>query len=308
LLDIKNEMDGEHVMNGRLLCETCRQEYLITHGVPNLICGDVTRDDLMTGDAYSGFYAEIISDTFKEDELLYGKTAIQEYDDFQAKTLIKDNELLHGKIFLDAGCGLARMEEILSRYCGTIVAFDITPSVYKAFSTWKKLENVHIVRGDLMSMPVLENHFDIVWCDGALPYVSDVNRAMKELLRARTLNGFAYSWCYGPKIASNELLGRMFHFARLPIPVRYNVILIVSWLLMFASTIIQCKSMFYRTKKYAESVLDYSLASKINHITKDQVGNQLSAHAPNASNEIIAHPKGSIEFRVGSIKKEGDHQ
>ena len=205
-LGLKNateETEG-HVMSGELHCHDCAHTYPIIGGVPRLLPPDIAPQDIATGEAYSKYYAKVTPGGVTGDDKLYGKTVDEEIDDFCAKTGLDDLHQLEGKVFLDAGCGLARIEGALSKHCQDILAFDVSPSVEQAFQAWRNLPNVHIVQGDLTSAPILPERFDFVWCDGALPYVSDVEMAVRGLLAARSPTGFLYSWCYGPQVKLSQ--------------------------------------------------------------------------------------------------------
>jgi SAM-dependent methyltransferase len=272
--------------------------YPVLQGVPRLLPNTTnSSSDLATGEAYLDYFSEIIPDGTLGNGKLYGKTLLEELQDFHTKTGIKDLESLQGKTFLDAGCGLARIEGLLAEHCKLVVAFDITPSVYQAFWAWKELHNVHIVQGNLTTIPVLPEHFDLVWCDGALPYVSDLSAAVKELLYSYSRNGALYSWCYGPSISVAERVGRFFYAAGLPIKVRFLLIRIVAWFLVMGGTIIKRKNLLKDARRFAEAALDYSLADQVNHVSETQIKSLLVDFGLRNDIHVIAKD-GLVEIRI----------
>jgi uncharacterized protein YbaR (Trm112 family)/SAM-dependent methyltransferase len=291
-----------HTMTGALACHHCNETYPIENGIPRLLSPEVTKEDKATGVAYDHYYAKVVPEKGENDKL-YGKTVREEVRDFRLKTGISDLNLLDGKIFLDAGCGLARIEGSLSKHCQEVFAFDISPSVERAFATWETLPNVHIIQGDLTHIPFKANRFDLVWCDGALPYVSNLSVAIYELLETRKLSGFLYSWCYdASEVKLNHRLGHWFHRTNLPIGIRYYVIYITCWLIKAAVSIKHRENMIKNVHLFAQGVLDASLSGSINYVTKEQIQQLLSKICSHDNPSIHVTKKGRhLDFRVGSL-------
>lgn len=303
-LDVKaiTAQEGDHVMSGTLHCHSCLNAYPIIYGVPRLLPDNVRSQDVATGEAYSHYYAEIAPGGPRGDDTLYSKTVQQELDDFRVKTGVDDFRLLDGKAFLDAGCGLARIESALAEHCREILAFDVSPSVEQAFVAWRELPNVHIVQGDLTSAPLPPGHFDFVWCDGVLPYVSDLPAAVTELLASRSPTGFLYSWCYGPQIKLSHRLGRLFHATGLPIKIRFSLIYITCWSIRAAVTIKKRKNMLANVHRFAQGVLDASLANHINHVSEDHIRSLLNRGGLSKDVPVHIVTRGrNLDFRVGLI-------
>jgi len=301
-IDTVEERENAHIMRGTLRCLECSHTYPIMLGVPHLLPSTVHSRDLAVGEAYAGYYSLVVPDSPREDGVLYGKTIEEEILDFQSKTGIDDLSLLEGKIFLDAGCGLARMEGALSRYCTAVLAFDISPSVLRAFTAWKDLPNIHVVRGDLTSAPIPSGKFDFVWCDGALPYVSDLPAAVMEILRARSPAGFLYSWCYGARFTLNHFLGRIFHATRLPVRARFPLIYAVGIFVKIAHSIKRRENMLKNVSRFAQGVLDASLAAQIHHVSEAHIRALLLSSGLAGEGLVRVETKGRrVDFWVGSL-------
>jgi uncharacterized protein YbaR (Trm112 family)/SAM-dependent methyltransferase len=271
--------EGQHIISGTLRCRGCSVAYPILRGIPRLLPSAVRTQDLVTGEAYAEYFSQVTSGDASDDSRLYGKTVQEEIADFCTKIGIDDLSLLSDKALLDAACGLARIEGALAEHCRVIVAFDITPAVDQAFIAWKHLSNVHVVQGDLVSMPVPLEHFDCVWCDGGLPYVSDLEAALKELLRSRSPTGYLYSWCYSSPLTIKERVGRLLHTTRLPIRARFPPAYAASWLIKAA----------------------VSLADRVNFVSESQIRSLLSEYLTQDTRFQTAKRGRSTEFRVGWV-------
>jgi len=294
--------EGEHIMSGALRCHECFGTYPIILGVPRLLPSTTRSQDLAVGRAYTDYYSVIAPGGTLGDDTLYSITVDEELDDFCTKTNLGDWRLLDGKVFLDAGCGLGRIDGALAEYCRVVVAFDITPAVEQAFMAWRELPNIHIVQGDLTSAPLLPGCFDFVWCDGALPYVSDFEAALTELLKSRSPTGFLYSWCNGSTITMSQRLGRLFHAIGLPVKIRFILIYATCWAIKMAVTIKHRRNLLKNVRSFAEGVLDSSLAHQVNHASEAQVRSIISEHVLDKDVPVQVTTKGKlVKFQVGSV-------
>ena len=300
-IGVVKEREGHHIISGTLRCPTCSGTYLIARGVPNLLPPMVHSHDLTVGEAYTGYYSLVVPEGPRADSVLYGKTVEEEVLDFQMRMGIEELTLLEGKTFLDAGCGLARIEGVLSQHCSAVLGFDISPSVGQAFEAWRNLSNVHIVRGDIIFAPVLSGKFDLVWCDGVLPYVSDLSTAIAELLRARSPTGFLYSWCYGPRLTISHRLGRAFRATRLPVRVRFSLIYLLSILIKMGISIKKGVNMLKDVQPFAQGVLDASLAAHIHRVSEDQIKSMLTKGLGGGVPVRVEAKDRRIDFWVGSL-------
>lgn len=295
---------GTHIISGALNCTYCPDIYSITRGVPRLLSSHVRSQDLGTGQAYSSYFSEIVPEGTLSKGSLYGKTIQEELDDFCLKVGVEDLNSLNGLILLDAGCGMARIEGDLANYCRDVIAFDITPAVDQAFEAWRDISNIHIIQGDLTAIPVLPERFDLVWCDGALPYVSDFSTALTELLRSRTPKGFLYSWVYGPDIPVIERVGRLLHITRLPIKARFFMAQIINLFLLLIGSIIKRKYLLNKLRHYSEGALDFSLAEKVNHVSPTRIRLLLQQNC-GIDKVVITTFNRVVKFSVGSLEEMG---
>ncbi len=270
-LETPTQQDGDQIMTGSLTCPSCSSTYPIIRGVPRLFQTDGQDVDLDTGTAYAGYFKEVLSNTPEDEARLYGLTVQEELADFRAKSHLTSMDELHSRVFLDAGCGVGRIDGLLAEHCQTVVALDITPAVERAFQATRHLPNVHIIQGNMVTLPIQTGKCDFVWCDGALPYVSDFDTSLRELLRARTSDGSLYAWCYDPAIKLKERIGRFFHQTHLPLRLRLVIMQVIAVIMMLVGSLLRRKNMLPLVPGYAQGILDWSLAAKVNHVSESQI-------------------------------------
>jgi SAM-dependent methyltransferase len=101
-----------------------------------------------------------------------------------------------GSSVLDVGCGWASIADPLSRVCQVVVG--IEPVLERArFAALRKkqsnLENLHILRTDLLSAPLADRYFDVVVLNGVVEwlgqdgYPDPGGRQLEGLLKAKSL-------------------------------------------------------------------------------------------------------------------------
>jgi len=289
--------DG-HILQGRLRCRGCDAIYPIEAGVPRLLKIEDQQSDLSTGSEYSDYFS-LVTQPGVGEEKLYGKTLPEELADLLYKSGLASLDALNGAAFLDAGCGLGRIDGALAAHCSAVAAFDISPAVGQAFRQWRSLPNVHIAQASLTDMPVFAGRFDAVWCDGALPYVSEVGRSVQQLAAARAPHGSLYAWCYGPARTLSQRIGRSLRATGLPLRARVGLAYAAAAAMMLAASLARRKNRFGRTRQAAEGILDLSLSATLNHVSAQQVSAWVRAVHPGA--QVTAAEKSAcqvVEFWV----------
>jgi ubiquinone/menaquinone biosynthesis C-methylase UbiE len=215
--------DGE-IYNGELKCPQCDKTYKIFNGVPRM----VPENQKQMKSAQKGFgklFRLWNSGRFGT-EKLYGQSVSEEVLNFFQKLSISGEDL-RGKTILDAGCGVGRLTERLSYYSPLmVVGIDIHNSMEQVCTRCKMLSNVYIIEGDLVQIPFREKQFDIIWCEGVLPYIYDHLGAFKQLIRILKPGGLIYIWVYSSHENSyNAKFASLF----------YNSHNYPHWLLLFIS-------------------------------------------------------------------------
>lgn len=85
-----------------------------------------------------------------------------------------------GRALLDAGCGIGRRLEPAPRP-GRRIGVDLVPEMLAAGR--RRWPGLALAAGDLRSLPLADQLFDLVWCRLALGHLAEVGRAYRELGR-----------------------------------------------------------------------------------------------------------------------------
>ena len=270
VISTETMVEDEHIMEGQLKCDNCGKVFPISGGIPRFITSDyISKKDISVGEAYDTFFRK--SDSIFGKGKLYGNTIEEEVADFYQKTGLKC-EFLRDKIVLDAGCGIGRLTNELSDECKTMMGFDITPAVDDAFQATKTKSNVHIVQADLLNIPLKKCIFDIIWCDGALPYVSNFAKGLSSLIDMRKEKGFLFTWCYKDRKTgrlSPERIGRKVHW--IPISIRFNVLLLIAFVTRLLSSVKNRQNLMRGFRAIATMAFDLSLAGNVHYVSFNEV-------------------------------------
>jgi SAM-dependent methyltransferase len=195
--------EGDHVMTGSLTCARCEIAYSITRGVPRM-----NRDLEGLEQVASAFDLQwkLQSSGALEGETLYGWTEEQDWTLFRRALDVCDSDL-EGAMVLDAGCGTARFtRQIARRGAAFAIGVDVAASVDEAFDASRNLPNVHVVQGNVASLPFADGGFDLVWCRGVLHHTPDAAAGHRELARVVRPGAKLYVWVYSQRFSPFRLV------------------------------------------------------------------------------------------------------
>ena len=88
---------------------------------------------------------------------------------------------LKGQWVLDAGCGAGRFAEVAAKAGAKIVALDYSSAADACYSNLKHHSNLHVVQGDIYSLPFQREAFAFVYSLGVLQHTPDVRKAFESL-------------------------------------------------------------------------------------------------------------------------------
>jgi len=168
-LETSTKSEGE-IESGKLQCNTCRQHYPIVRFIPRFVGSDQ--------------YVKSFSTewrTFVETQL------DQEMETATAETFhVKTGrvaEQFNEALVLEAGCGMGRFLDVVSRNTRTtVVGFDLSLAVESAYLNVGARRNVHIVQADIMKPPFAPKIFDFVYSIGVLHHTPNPRMAFRSLV------------------------------------------------------------------------------------------------------------------------------
>jgi SAM-dependent methyltransferase len=92
-------------------------------------------------------------------------------------------EQIAGKIILDAGCGMGRFLDIVSRDGATLaVGVDLSSAVDAAAANLSDCDNVLVIKGDIFRLPFRRGSFDVIFSIGVLHHTPSTENAFRALV------------------------------------------------------------------------------------------------------------------------------
>jgi len=98
-------------------------------------------------------------------------------------------ESIAGKWMLDVGCGAGRFAEVALQAGAHVVALDYSAAVDACHANLGHHPNLHVVQGDVYSLPLAPGTFEFVYSLGVLQHTPDVRSAFLALPRMAAAGG-----------------------------------------------------------------------------------------------------------------------
>ena len=191
-----DDIDGPEIMSGELRCVGCGRRFSIVRGVPRM---NVEMDGLENVARTFGYEWKAHHEGAFESETLFGRTREEDWRFFLDCMGITANDV-NGALVLDAGCGSGSFTRLAGEHgARAAIGVDINEAVDEAFAYCRGLENVHIVQGNLFSLPFKRSLFDLVWCSGVIHHTPDAAGAHRALSRHVKPGGTLYVWVYAKR-------------------------------------------------------------------------------------------------------------
>lgn len=167
-----------------LHCPRCQSSYQIIRGIPRFVDADA--------------YAKSFSFEWQR----HARTQLDSAaSDESERTLTEKTGLtpadVAGKLVLDAGCGMGRFADVVSRWGGHVVGIDLSLAVEAAHANLAGRGNVRIMQADLFHLPFRPGTFDIVYSIGVLHHTPDCEKAFRQLVPFVRPGGRLCVWVYG---------------------------------------------------------------------------------------------------------------
>jgi SAM-dependent methyltransferase len=114
--------------------------------------------------------------------------------DFARKTGLTPQDL-KGKLVLDAGCGMGRFAEVVTRWGARVVGIDLSAAAEVAAKNLADREFVAF-QADVFSLPFAPESFDCIYSMGVLHHTPDCEKAVKVLPQYLKPGGTLAVWLY----------------------------------------------------------------------------------------------------------------
>jgi SAM-dependent methyltransferase/uncharacterized protein YbaR (Trm112 family) len=179
--------DGQ-IERGALHCG-CGRRFPIEHGVPNFVepggSGPVARTTDGFQRNWDAFNDVILSNEALNDELFRDWIAPCDPAEFE------------GQVVLEPGCGMGRWLRVAAKYRPRVlIGVDYSSVAYTAARNVRHLDNVHVIRGDLLHLP-LKRRIESIYCLGVVHHTPEPERSFDALVQALAPGGQINCWVYG---------------------------------------------------------------------------------------------------------------
>jgi len=175
-----------------LACPSCGGDVEpVSGGLECVACRFVYADDGVLRFVNRESYAESFGvqwKTFSRVQLDSGRLADSERR-FRAETALQLSDV-RGKVVLEAGCGMGRFLDVVSRDGAALaVGVDLSSAVDAAAENLGRRDNVLVVQGDIFKLPFKPGAFDVIYSIGVLHHTPSCERAFKALVPLVTPGG-----------------------------------------------------------------------------------------------------------------------
>jgi len=109
------------------------------------------------------------------------------------KQVIEENK---GKIICDIGCGCGRNLVYASQFASKVIGVDLSATSLAFAKEFVKSDNLELLQGNNLSIPLANNSADLVVSDGVCHHTGDTIRAFNECVRVLKPNGKLYLAVY----------------------------------------------------------------------------------------------------------------
>lgn len=140
--------------------------------------------------------------SFSKQWILFSRTQLDSVSTHSSRIAFEEKtgmtpRNLKGRCILDAGCGMGRFVDIVSKEPGaSIVGLDLSQAVEAAYKNVGSRANVNIIQADVMNPPLSYGSFDYIYSLGVLHHTPDPKRAFFNLVPLLKNGGTIAIWVY----------------------------------------------------------------------------------------------------------------
>lgn len=193
--------DEQEILEGSLQCRADCGTYPIQSGVPRLLPELVRSENASECDvqAHTGASFGNQWEMFRYGSTTWGITE-EERIDIVLHELNWKREDLRGKTILDAGCGNGTLSRALVDLGATVVALDLSNSVFRAYEH-RNAPGLHFVQGNLFFPPLKPGVFDAIYSCGVFHHTPDTRRCFDALVPTLKTDPSAryFVWLYAKR-------------------------------------------------------------------------------------------------------------
>ena len=196
------------IKSGLLQCEFCQTTYSIQNHIPRFVETDK--------------YVDSFSFEWKRHrttQLDSANKKPESEETFKEKTGFDLNDL-KGKLVLDVGCGMGRFMEVVTKYGGEVVGFDLSFAVEAAFENLGSNPNCHVIQADVFELPFKPGTFDYIYSIGVLHHTPDTKKAFEQLVPLLKRGGKIAIWVYDAHLNSILSLSQQYRKITTHLPKR----------------------------------------------------------------------------------------
>ncbi|HCR17604.1 MAG TPA: hypothetical protein DIU35_08975 [Candidatus Latescibacteria bacterium] len=208
--------DGDRVIDGAILCNSCRTRFPVIGGIPRLLPHDLRAElaqthqawfrehsfpqDNSTPDGTDGSDTNKVFRTmqsFGYQWNVFDEVYEQWHQDFLSylPSPVK-KDFFQGKTGLDAGCGMGRHTRVATQLGAELVAMDLSNAVEAAYRNTVDLPNAHVIQADLSRPPLRSEMFDFVYSFGVLHHLPVPLKGFRSLASLPKKGSPLFIWVY----------------------------------------------------------------------------------------------------------------
>jgi len=189
-------VDADTITSATLACRGCDRSFPVVNGVPRL---NVEMEGLENVARTFGYEWKAHHGGAFEQETLFGRTREEDWE-FFLSCMGATADDVSGALVLDAGCGSGTFTRLIGEHgARAAIGVDINEAVDEAYAYCGDIGNVHVVQGNVFSLPFKRELFDLIWCSGVLHHTPDAARGHASLARHLKPGGTLYVWVYAKR-------------------------------------------------------------------------------------------------------------